>query len=305
MSVAFTPGTAPHLDLDVTWNNGTDPDEPLAQVHHLDEHTAVIRQSLRTSPEAPFVVLVFGNDRSFLLDTGHGSEPNEWPLRLVVDGLIESWLSDHPRDHYHLVVVHSHAHADHTSGDGQFADRSDTTLVGIEQPEVREFFGLDEWPEGSATFDLGGRELVVLPSPGHHETAIAVLDPYTGLLLSGDTVYPGRLYVRDMEAFLATMEGLAQWAESGEVSRVLGGHIEMDRDGNEFALGVREHPGEESPFLPPSRLVEVREAAREVANAPGVHRLDGFVIYNGNRSRDQLGLLARSLWARFRKSPHV
>ena len=305
MSISFIPGSGPALDLDVTWNDGTDPDEPQAQVHHLDEHTVVIRQSLRTSPEAPFIVLLFGNDRALLLDTGHGSDPDGWPLRPVVDELIESWLSVHPRDGFHLVVGHSHAHADHTSGDEQYKDRPDTTVIGVEQPEVQEFFGLPDWPAGSAILDLGGRKLVVLPSPGHHETAITVLDPYTRLLFSGDTVYPGRLYVRDTEAFLATMERLAPWAESGEVSNVLGSHIELDRDGREYALGVREHPREESPFLPSSRLGEVRDAAREVANSPGVHRFDGFVIYIGNRARDQLGLVVRSLWARLRKNQHV
>lgn len=305
VSISFAPGTARHLDVGVVWNVGTDPDEPLAEAHHIGEHTVVIRQSLRTSPEGPFIVLLFGNDRAFLLDTGHGKDANEWPLRQVVDELIESWLSDHPRGDYHLVVAHSHSHADHTSGDEQFSDRSDTTVVGVELGEVQAFFGLADWPGGSATFDLGGRKLVVLPSPGHHETAIAIVDPYTGLLLSGDTVYPGRIYVRDMEAFLATTGKFAAWAESGDVSIVLGGHIELNRDGCEYALGVREHPREGSPFLHSSCLVDVREAAREIANSPGVHRFDGFVIYNGNRVRDQLGLVARSLWARIRTTGYI
>jgi glyoxylase-like metal-dependent hydrolase (beta-lactamase superfamily II) len=265
----------------------------------------VIRQSLRTSPEGPFIVLLFGNDRALLLDTGHGKDPDEWPLRRVVDVLIESWLTDNPHDDYHLVVAHSHAHADHTSGDDQFSDRSNTTVVGVELADVQEFFGLADWPEGSATFDLGGRKLNVLPVPGHHETSIAIVDPYTGLLLSGDTVYPGRIYVRDTEAFLASTEKLAALAESGDVSLVLGGHIELDRDGREYALGVRERPEEGSSFLPSSSLVDLREAAREVANTPGVHRFDGFVIYNGNRVRDQVGLVARSLWARIRTAGYV
>jgi hypothetical protein len=57
--------------------------------------------------------------------------------------------------------------------------------------------------------------------------------------------------------------------------------------------------------LPSSSLVDLREAAREVANTPGVHRFDGFVIYNGNRVRDQVGLVARSLWARIRTAGYV
>ena len=299
--IAFHAGGAP-IDLEVTWNNGTDPEEPPAQVHHLEEHTVVIRQSLRTSAEAPFVVLLFGDERAFLLDTGDERDPSVWPLRPIVDDLVGSWLTRHPREGYGLTVAHTHAHADHTAGDPQFADRPHTTVVGAEVDDVREFFGLHDWPNGSAKVDLGGRRLEVVPSPGHHESAISVLDPYSGFLFSGDTVYPGRLYVPDMEAFLVTIDRLAELSDSGEISYLLGCHIELDGDGRDYPLGVREHPMEESPFVPADRLAAIRGAARSVAHSPGVHRFDGFVIYNGNRFRDQVGLLVRSWRSRLRSS---
>jgi glyoxylase-like metal-dependent hydrolase (beta-lactamase superfamily II) len=299
--IAFAPGDGSRLDLEVTWNDGTDPQERPAQVHHLNDHTVVIRQSLRTSAEAPFVVLLFGNERAFLLDTGDGSDPEVWPLRQIVDGLVDGWLAKHPRDDYSLLVVHTHGHADHTAGDVLFVGRPGTKVVGAEVEGVKEFFGLYDWPHGSATLDLGERRLVVIPSPGHHETAISVLDPYTRFLFSGDTVYPGRLYVKDMPAFLATMDRLGALAEAGEVSHVLGCHIELDRDGRDYPLGVREHPEEVSPFMSSDRLGTVRDAARKVAGKPGIHRFDGFVIYNGNRIRDQVGLLLRSWGSRLRR----
>lgn len=298
--IVFPPGGAASLDLNLTWNNGTDPEEPPAQVHSLDEHSAVIRQSLRTSPEAPFVVLLFGNERAFLLDTGDEGDPSVWPLRRIVDELVDRWLSSHPRESYGLMVAHTHAHRDHTAGDAQFADRPLTTVVGSEVDDVREFFGFDDWPNGSATVDLGGRRLVVLPSPGHHESSISVVDPYSGLLFSGDSAYPGRLYVPDMHAFLTTIDRLAGLAESGDISHILGCHIELDRKGRDYPLGVREHPEEAAPFMPADRLVAIRDAARAVASFPGVHRFDGFVIYNGNRFRDQVDLLVRSWRSRLR-----
>jgi glyoxylase-like metal-dependent hydrolase (beta-lactamase superfamily II) len=298
--IAFPPGGAAPLDLEVTWNNGTDPEEPPAQVHYLEEHTVVIRQSLRTSAEAPFVVLLFGNDRAFLLDTGDERDPSVWPLRRVIDELVSSWLSSHPREGYGLTVAHTHAHRDHIAGDSQFADRPRTTIVGAEVDDVREFFGLHDWPSSSATVDLGERRLVVVPSPGHHESAISVLDPYSGFLFSGDAVYPGRLYVPNMQAFLVTIDRLAELAESGDISRVLGCHIELDCEGRDYPLGVREHPAEESPFMPADRLVAIRDSARTIAHSPGVHRFDGFVIYNGNRFRDQVSLVVRSWRSRLR-----
>jgi len=298
--IVFTPGGAGALDFDVVWNDGTDQNEPPAQVHHLDEHTVVIRQSLRTSTEGPFVVLLFGNDGAFLLDTGDESDPSVWPLRQVVDELVVDWLAKHPRERYTLDVAHTHAHRDHTAGDDQFVDRPHTTVVGIEVGDVREFFGLHDWPDGSTTFDLGGRHLTVVPSPGHHESAIGVFDPYSGFLFSGDTFYPGRLYVPDMAAFVATMDRLVEMAETGGISHVMGCHIELDRRGREYPLGAREHPLEASPFIPAALMAVVRDAARSVADTPGVHRFDDFVIFNGNRFRDQIALLIRSWRTRLR-----
>lgn len=301
-SLAFPRGGAAPLDLRPNWNGGTDSEEPPAQVHFLDGYTVLIRQSLRTSAEAPIVALLFGNERALLLDTGDDADPSVWPLRQVVDELVDDWLSSHPREDYELTVAHTHAHTDHTAGDTQFSDRPFTTVVGTEVDDVRAFFGLGDWPEGSATYDLGGRRLVVIPSPGHHETSISVLDAYTGFLFTGDTIYPGRLYVPDMDAFMATMDRLVQLAESGEISHVLGCHIELDRNGSDYPLGVRKHGEEASPFMPAERLAAVRDAARVVADSPGVHRFDDFVIYNGSRLRDQVGLLIRSWWYRLRSA---
>ncbi len=53
-----------------------------------------------------------------------------FPLRQTVDGLIDGWLAENPREGYELVVAHTHAHGDHVAGDGQFAGRPLTTVVG-------------------------------------------------------------------------------------------------------------------------------------------------------------------------------
>ena len=114
-----------------------------------------------------------------------------------MDRLLAGWLAEHPRDHYELLVAHSHSHGDHTAGDVQFADRPDTTVLGADLAAVTGFFGLPDWPEGTAQLDLGGRVIDVIPSPGHDQPAVTYYDRSTGLLLTGDTVYPGRLYVAE------------------------------------------------------------------------------------------------------------
>jgi hypothetical protein len=148
--------------LDVTWNHGTPGrrgnGEPKIQVHYYDEHTVILRQSKSVSYEAPFLYLLFGNDRALLLDTGATADPERFPLREKVDRLVAVWLAKYPREGYELVVAHTHGHGDHVAADGQFAGRAGTTVVAKDVDAVRLFFGFgDGWPDRSVSFDLGGR----------------------------------------------------------------------------------------------------------------------------------------------------
>ncbi len=109
------------------------------------------------------------------------------------------WLAAHPTPGYGLLVAHTHGHGDHIAGDGQFADRPDTEVVGAGVAAVRAFFGFDD--DGvPVRVDLGVRALEAIHTPGHQDAAITLFDPWTGWLLTGDTVCRGRLYVEDMIA---------------------------------------------------------------------------------------------------------
>jgi glyoxylase-like metal-dependent hydrolase (beta-lactamase superfamily II) len=265
--------------------------EPRLQVHHHDEHTVVLRQGKATHYEAPFLYLLFGNDRALLLDTGATAD---LPLRETVDGLVDAWLARHPRPRYGLVVAHSHPHHDHVAGDGQFADRPGTAVVGHDVAAVRAFFGFRDWPAGTAELDLGGRVLTVLGTPGHHEAAVTVYDPWTGVLLTGDTVYPGRLFVADFPEFLASLERMVAFAADHPVTHVLGCHVEMTAaPRRDYPIGARYQPRERPLPLTVGQLTAIRDAAASVAGAPGVHRFDDVVIYHQPSPADVRRLLAR------------
>jgi hydroxyacylglutathione hydrolase len=283
--IDFAGGAPVTGSLEVSWIHGA-PGEPAIQVHRYDEHTVILRQSKSTSYEAPFLFLLFGNDRAVLLDTGATADPERFPLRETVDRLVAGWLDEHPRDGYELVVAHTHGHGDHVAADAQFAGRADTTVVAREVDAVRSFFGFgDRWPAETVPFDLGGRVLDVLGSPGHHRAAITVYDPWTGILLTGDTVYPGRLYVFDSAAFRASMDRLVAFAATRPVTHVLGCHIEMTNEpGRDYPLGATYQPREHA----------------AVAGRRGVYRFDDFIIYNEPRRADHFRLLARGLTYRIR-----
>jgi hydroxyacylglutathione hydrolase len=276
-------------DLPDVWIHGTprgvrNADPPL-QVHRFDEHTFVLRQSKDETWEAPFLYLLFGNERALLLDTGAVDDPLRMPLRATVDRLVADWLDRHPTPGYQLIVAHSHSHSDHVAGDRQFEDRPDTVVVGHGLAEVEQFFAFTDWPGQSRQLDLGGRVLGVTGCPGHHVTSIAIFDPWTGFLLTGDTVYPGRLYVSDANAFQASLDALVTLAQRRNVRAILGGHIEMSRTARrDYPIGARYQPHEPSIAMTVEQLRAVRDAAGTVREQPGAHVFDDFAIYNGRCS---------------------
>jgi glyoxylase-like metal-dependent hydrolase (beta-lactamase superfamily II) len=294
-------------DLDVRWIHGSarrDPPDPPIQVHRYDEHTYLMRQSMSTSHEAPFLYLLFGAERALLLDTGATADPAAFPLRETVDSLVAGWLAEHPRPGYHLLIAHTHGHGDHVAADGQFEDRPDTTVVAKDLEAVQAFWGFADWPTQTVRLDLGDRVLEAVGSPGHHATAVTVFDRRTGFLLTGDTVYPGRLYAFDPAAFAASLERLVEFVAARPVSHVMGCHIEMSRlPGADYPLGATYQPDEPPLPMTVAQLVAVRDAARELAGRRGIHRYDDFVIVNGVGSRTVLRLYGRALWAKTRRLP--
>lgn len=260
------------------WIDGTNGAEPVAQVQALDADTFVIRQSIKTNFEAPFLYLLFGRDRALLIDTG----AQGGVIRPVVDRLIADWLAAHGRTSIPLVVAHSHAHGDHIAGDAAFRDRPDTKLVGLKPADVAAFFGIKPWPGHIASFDLGGRALSIIPTPGHQAAAMMVYDPRLKILLSGDTLYPGRLYVpvNFLADNRASIERLSAFARTHPIRAVLGAHIEMTREpGRDYAHEVLEHPDEHPLELPASEIAELRVGLKARLDTPDQHQVhDRFII---------------------------
>jgi glyoxylase-like metal-dependent hydrolase (beta-lactamase superfamily II) len=301
----FTAGAPIRGDLEVCWMHGSPrraPQvDPAFQVHRYDPHTYVLRQSKALSPEAPFLYLLFGNERAVLFDTGASKKAVDNPLRETVDGLVETWLGEHPREGYHLVVAHTHGHLDHVAGDAQFADRPATTVVDRELPAVQAFFGFDTWPDQVVEFDLGGRVLELTGAPGHQPATVTIYDPWSGFLLTGDNALPGRIYAFDFPAYLDSMERTVEFARAREITHVMGCHIEMTRrPGRDYPVGCRYQPDEPPLQMTVRQLIELRDAARSIKDEPGAHTFDDFVIMNGPARRYIVKLLARAVWGKIR-----
>lgn len=172
--------------------------------------------------------LVTGSKKAVLFDTGMGISN----IRKLVEGLTRLPVS----------VVNSHTHNDHVGDNWRFDDvygmDTDFTRTNAKgarddaqaelapgevcgalpagfnpQEYVTKPFRISRWLHDGDKIDLGGRILQVIATPGHTPDSISLLDEKNGLLFTGDTFYPGPIYLyrleTDLDAYEASVKKLA------------------------------------------------------------------------------------------------
>jgi len=259
--------------MEVRWNEGatlcgTNSRTPL-QVHQYNVRTFILREDLCATFEAPFMYLLIGSTKALLIDTGDVTDPTQMPLAKTVMRL----LGGNGPAKLPLLVVHTHRHLDHRSGDAQFAHLSDVQVVGFDIENIRRYYNFNDWPNGLAQINLGDRTVDVIATPGHHETEVSFYDRNTGLFFSGDFLMPGRLLVDDADAYLSSAERAAAFARGRPVSFVLGGHIEMDTEGKTVPWQSQHHPQEHVLQMTKDDLLALPAAIRS---------FNGFYTKSGN-----------------------
>ena len=264
--------------IPATWYAGgaTCAGQPTFRIREYHPGLFVLRQPACTNFEKPFLYLIVGQSRALLLDTGAGGIA----VATAVDSLLDAWRLAHGGTPRELVVAHSHGHDDHIAGDDQFRGRPGVTLVARDTAAVRGFFGFRAWPTDVPALDLGGRVLDVLAIPGHEEASIAVYDRTTGVLLTGDTFYPGRLYVRDTAAFAASTARLVAFTGTRRVSVILGTHIEQARTPfTDYAMGTQDQPEEDRLELSHGELVTLDSTVQTMRGRFARVRLPRFTVW--------------------------
>jgi hydroxyacylglutathione hydrolase len=250
------PGTLP-----AAWNSGGPNcmEMPEWQIHEYNPDFYILRQSGCTDYEKPFVFLLFGADRALLLDTGSRRGNIAPQIRLTVHG----WLLRNNRAAMPLVVVHTHSHADHVAGDAELQALGDPDIpVTYVAPTVQanqKFFGIAHWPDDPGAVDLGNRIIDVLAIPGHDAAGVALYDRQTAILFTGDSVYPGRLYIRDLAAFTQSNQRMLRFTDGKLVAHVLGNHIEQTRTPYlDYPVGTAFQPDEHEWALSRGVLFEIQ-----------------------------------------------
>ena len=173
--------------------------------------------------------LILGDKRALLFDTGLGV------------GKISATvarLTSLP-----VIVINSHTHFDHVGGNAEFQEiwnrdlpytrqnmRGESNvysrdalaperLCGALPPGMSsKSYSIRPWKSTHTLHDgehddLGGRELEVIFAPGHTPDSLALLDRKNGLLFTGDTFYPGPIYLfvpeTDFAAYARSVAKLA------------------------------------------------------------------------------------------------
>jgi glyoxylase-like metal-dependent hydrolase (beta-lactamase superfamily II) len=257
--------------------------DPPIQVHSFDDDTFILRLSKCYSYEGNFIYLLFGDARAVVFDTGGPPNPENkgevLHIRQTIDTIIDGWIKKRGMNAVDLVVAHTHSHGDHDFWDSQFAGRPHTTIVKPMLANVKAFFGLPNWPDDEATLDLGNRRLTIFPIPGHETAHIAIYDPRCKWLLTGDTLYAGLLTIQDWDAYRTSAARLAKFANSHEITSVLGNHIEMKKQPRQlYTIGTKYQPEEHSLPLNASHIHQLHEACEAMGNHPHLDVHDEFII---------------------------
>ena len=185
------------------------------RIHPLDERTWMIEEYDENT--SVYMYLLEGEERAMLIDTGIGTVPLD---------KVTGELTRRPVD-----VINTHGHIDHIGGNGMFHNvymhEADKEVDAYHCGDFRKFFPMDAYPEqpeeiqwftGELQFDLGGRILSVIHTPGHTYGSICILDSAKKWLFTGDTCCKGSIllaldYSAPLETYHASVKKLLKRKE--------------------------------------------------------------------------------------------
>jgi glyoxylase-like metal-dependent hydrolase (beta-lactamase superfamily II) len=179
-----------------------------------------------------------------------------------------------------LLVLTLGSDASQNGALGQFQDRPDTTVVAADDALRSKVLG-SNWPR-EGKLDLGGRVLNVLPTPGLDASAISIFDGWSKILFTGNTLYPGRLVIRDFPRYLNSLETLVQFSSTNNIRWIMGGRIEMSAEpGLDFMLRSNYRPNERALQLTAAELKDAANIVRLINGREDIQIHDDFIVMHG------------------------
>jgi glyoxylase-like metal-dependent hydrolase (beta-lactamase superfamily II) len=260
------------------WDHGSadcdNNQDPAIDTYQHDEYSFIIRQNKCLTYEAPFIYVLVGKQKVLVFDTGDLGESSNFSLYTELEDILSKELLSKKE----ILVVHSHGHRDHYRGDSDFDGRSNVRLVKTSAAYLRDFFGFTDWPKEQKTIELGDRQITVIPTPGHQEEAISIYDQQTKWLMTGDTLYPGYIFVKNWREYQNSIDRLAKFASNNKVTAILGAHIEMKNQAKlYYPIGSTYQPNEAQLDLSVESLQNLNTELKE-SRKPREIILDDFIV---------------------------
>jgi glyoxylase-like metal-dependent hydrolase (beta-lactamase superfamily II) len=270
--------------------------DPTIDMLQFNDATVILRQNICVHYEAPFIYILFGEHTVFVQDTGATTRSDKFPLYQTLQMLITQWKESHNNTPLEVLVTHSHSHNDHTAADVHFRDKPGVTLIEPNAQAIRQYFGFTDWPNEEVSIDLGGRELTIIPTPGHHDESITVYDSQTHWLLSGDNIYPGRLYIKNWNTYKSSIQRLVAFSKINDISAIMGTHIEMSSTpGQAYPIGSTYQPDEPSLGLLMDDLINLDSTLQQLGKQPQKKVMEKYIISPKSMLQRILG---EPLWPR-------
>ncbi len=194
----------------------------------------IFENTYRINEWGPFgnvkTYLLVGQEKALLIDSGYGKEDLAKEVRKITDKPV--------------VVFLTHGHLDHANGAYRFEDvylhpNDEIIYKSHLNPDfVHQYFkNLDipqvttkEIPIGE--YDLGGRVVKVIHTPGHTLGSISVLDPFSGIAFVGDFINPWDTWLgldesTSVEEYLNTLKYFKQEITNCGINKLYSGHNEL------------------------------------------------------------------------------
>jgi glyoxylase-like metal-dependent hydrolase (beta-lactamase superfamily II) len=213
--------------------------DPWFEIYKVAPDTFAIYEPHQS--EETIAYLILGKRQAMLFDTGMGISD----IRKVVEQLTS----------LPVIVLNSHTHVDHVGGNWQFeniysmdTDFSRQNAKGSSDGAQEEIaagqicgqlpgnfdpktyrtrpWKITKYIHDGDKLDLGSRPIEVIATPGHTPDAICLYDASNKLLFTGDTYYPGAIWLYRPETSLPQYrESVAKLSiRAPEVKAVLGAH---------------------------------------------------------------------------------
>jgi glyoxylase-like metal-dependent hydrolase (beta-lactamase superfamily II) len=256
---------------------------PAIERYQYNQDTFILRQNKCVHYEAPFMYLLFGEKQALLIDTGATKEHEKFPLAAKVSEIMAQRAHNLKlqQTNMPLLVVHSHSHVDHIAGDSQFKNVENVEIIKVKDTKALiSSFSFENWPTQNSQIDLGKRVVELIPSPGHQAQAITFYDQQTKWLLTGDSLYPGRLYIKQWQDYKASIKRIVTFTETHSISGILGAHIEMSTSSNiDYPVKSTYQPNETSLVLSVEDLYKLNHQLSKLGEQPTRVGLGNFIIY--------------------------